>query len=110
MQPSCQRLPLEGTITITITITSAETIVRRNVIQGETSEEVDNITVEGDAPIGNISSASGEEDGNAMGGKGGKALSSSTGNRVREGGRESEVTIGVCRHICLKGGSCRCRE
>ena len=106
MQPSCQRLPLEGTITITIT--SAETIVRRNVIQGETSEEVDNITVEGDAPIGNISS--GEEDGNAMGGKGGKALSSSTRNRVREGGREPEVTIGVCRHICLKGGSCRCRE
>ena len=66
--------------------------------------------VEGDeSPNGNIGSR--ENNGNAIGGKakGGRALSSSARNRVREG-LEPEVTIGVCRHICLKGGSCRCRE
>ena len=45
----------------------------------------------------------------ARGGKKeGRALSSSEKrNLVREG--LLEVTRGVCRHICLKGGSCRCK-
>jgi len=80
--------------------------LRSNFVQSQISKEASDPsdpvtgfnTMEGNASNANMS-------GNDSRGKVGRALSSSKGNQVQRGGLE--VTRGPCRHICLKGGSCR---
>ena len=98
--------------------------LRSNFVQSQISKEASDPsdpvtgfnTMEGNASNANMS-------GNDSRGKVGRALSSSKGNQVQRGGLEvtiniftkfnfqthNKVTRGPCRHICLKGGSCRCK-
>lgn len=98
--------------------------LRSNFVQSQISKEASDLgdpvasfnTMEGNASNANMSA-------NDSKGKVGRALSSSKGNQVQRGGLEvtihiatkfsfqtyNKVTRGPCRHICLKGGSCRCK-